>query len=117
MNFVSKKFRFPVGTGIAGFVAETGETLNVHDAYKDPRFNATIDEQVSQSFFLDKFWSIWKIWIHFMIFFHFQTGYTTRSILCMPICIRGQVIGVVQMINKIGGTFTSVSDFKLSQSY
>ena len=55
MNFVSKKFRFPVGTGIAGFVAETGETLNVHDAYKDPRFNATIDEQVSQSFFLDKF--------------------------------------------------------------
>ena len=74
--------RFPVGTGIAGFVAETGETLNVHDAYKDPRFNATIDE---------------------------QTGYTTRSILCMPICIRGQVIGVVQMINKIGGTFTSVS--------
>ena len=34
-----------MGTGIAGFVAETGETLNVHDAYKDPRFNATIDEQ------------------------------------------------------------------------
>ena len=42
-----KNHRFPVGTGIAGFVAETGETLNVHDAYKDPRFNATIDEQVS----------------------------------------------------------------------
>ena len=54
-KFRFKKFRFPVGTGIAGFVAETGETLNVHDAYKDPRFNATIDEQVSQSFFLDKF--------------------------------------------------------------
>ena len=29
--------------------------MHVHDAYKDPRFNATIDEQVSQSFFLDKF--------------------------------------------------------------
>ena len=76
--------RFPVGTGIAGSVAETGETLNVHEAYKDPRFNATIDE---------------------------QTGYKTRSILCMPICIRGQVIGVVQMINKIGGNFTTVSSF------
>ena len=57
INFVSKNFRFPVGTGIAGFVAETGETLNVHDAYKDPRFNATIDEQVSHFFWtsLDKF--------------------------------------------------------------
>ena len=56
--------------------------MNVHDAYNDPRFNATIDE---------------------------QTGYTTNSILCMPICIRGQVIGVVQMINKIDGGFTTVS--------
>jgi putative methionine-R-sulfoxide reductase with GAF domain len=54
---VSKKFRFPVGTGIAGFVAETGETLNVHDAYKDPRFNATIDEQVSQLFFSGQVWT------------------------------------------------------------
>ena len=58
INSVSKNFRFPVGTGIAGFVAETGETLNVHDAYKDPRFNATIDEQVSH-FFLDKFGQVW----------------------------------------------------------
>ena len=74
--------RFPVGTGIAGYVAETGETLNVHDAYSDPRFNSSIDE---------------------------QTGYTTKTILSMPICIRGHVIGVVQMINKIEGAFTTVS--------
>lgn len=73
--------RFPVGTGIAGFVAETGETLNVREAYTDPRFNRAIDE---------------------------QTGYTTKSILCMPICIRGLVIGVVQMVNKINGFFTRV---------
>ena len=56
--------RFAVGNGIAGYVAETGETLNVSDAYTDDRFNKAIDE---------------------------QTGYVTRSILCMPICIRGQV--------------------------
>ena len=56
--------RFAVGTGIAGYVAETGLTLNVADAYTDDRFNKAIDE---------------------------QTGYVTRSILCMPICIRGQV--------------------------
>lgn len=79
-----KVFRFPVGTGIAGFVAETGETLNVREAYSDPRFNRAIDE---------------------------QTGYTTKSILCMPICIRGLVIGVVQMVNKIDGFFTKVTIF------
>ena len=77
---LTKEIRFPVGTGIAGYVAETGETLNVHDVYKDPRFNASIDQ---------------------------QTGYNTKSILCMPICIRGQVIGVIQMINKNNGFFTS----------
>ncbi len=75
-------FRFPVGIGVAGYVAETGETLNVSDAYADPRFNKAIDE---------------------------QTGYLTQSILCMPIAIRGQVIGVVQMVNKKkGNTFTKV---------
>ena len=42
--------RFPVGTGIAGYVAETGETLNVRDAYTDPRFNRAIDEQVGSLF-------------------------------------------------------------------
>lgn len=84
---VSKEIRFPVGIGIAGYVAETGETLNVPDAYKDSRFNKNIDE---------------------------QTGYNTKAILCMPICIRGQVIGVVQMVNKYSGngSFTKVSFIK-----
>ena len=59
-------------------MAETGETMNVTNAYSDPRFNKAIDE---------------------------QTGYSTESILCMPICIRGQVIGIVQMVNKASGAF------------
>ena len=63
--------RFAVGTGIAGYVAETGLTLNVADAYTDDRFNKAIDE---------------------------QTGYVTRSILCMPICIRGQVRNRILLI-------------------
>lgn len=79
-----------MGTGIAGYVAETGETLSVADAYADERFNRAIDE---------------------------QTGYTTRSILCMPICIRGQVIGVVQMINKIDGFFTKVISIYIGGPY
>ena len=88
---VRDKARFPIGKGIAGYVAQTGETLNVAEVYKDERFNSTIDE---------------------------QTGYTTSSILCMPICIRGTVIGVVQMINKKTreGIFTRVSFLYVSVS-
>lgn len=78
-NDIAREIRFPVGVGIAGYVAETGETLCVTEAYNDPRFNKSIDE---------------------------QTGYQTRNILCMPISIRGQVIGVVQMVNKMNGNFT-----------
>ena len=39
--------RFPIGKGIAGYVAQTGETLNVPAAYKDTRFNPAIDEEVN----------------------------------------------------------------------
>lgn len=74
-----KEIRFPMGTGIAGQVALTGEVLNIKNAYADHRFNRTIDQ---------------------------QTGYKTESILCMPIFIRGSIIGVVQMINKRTGVFT-----------
>ncbi|XP_076053728.1 putative 3',5'-cyclic phosphodiesterase pde-5 isoform X1 [Oratosquilla oratoria] len=75
----SKEIRFSIGTGIAGIVAQTGEVLSISDAYSDPRFNRHVDQ---------------------------QTGYVTKSILCMPIFIRGNVIGVMQMVNKKQGNFT-----------
>ena len=37
-----------MGKGIAGFVAETGEPLNVSDVYNDPRFNPDVDEMVDE---------------------------------------------------------------------
>lgn len=40
----SKEIRFPLGTGIAGQVAMTGEILNIKDAYADDRFNRTVDQ-------------------------------------------------------------------------
>lgn len=75
---VAKEIRFPIGTGIAGHVAMTGESLNIPNAYDDERFNRSVDQ---------------------------LTGYTTKSLLCMPIFIRGSIIGVVQMVNKTTGTF------------
>lgn len=40
----TKEIRFPLGTGIAGQVAMTGEILNIADAYSDPRFNRSVDQ-------------------------------------------------------------------------
>ncbi|XP_070540830.1 cGMP-specific 3',5'-cyclic phosphodiesterase-like isoform X10 [Ptychodera flava] len=71
------EIRIPIGKGIVGHVALTKETVNIKNAYEDPRFNREIDK---------------------------KTGYKTHSILCMPICSHeGEVIGVAQIINKISG--------------
>ncbi|MBN1234339.1 MAG: HD domain-containing protein [Candidatus Coatesbacteria bacterium] len=68
------EIRLPKGKGISGFVAETGEIVNIVEAYKDPRFNPDIDR---------------------------ITGFTTKSILCAPLKgIKGNIIGVVQLLNK-----------------
>lgn len=75
----NKEIRFPLNTGIAGHVAMTGETLNVADVADDNRFNVKIDQ---------------------------QTGYTTKSILCMPIII--QVI-----IQNLETLFTYKSDYRM----
>ncbi|MCA9434975.1 MAG: GAF domain-containing protein [Candidatus Omnitrophica bacterium] len=70
----------PMGVGLAGMVAASGETLNIPDAYLDDRFNSEIDK---------------------------KTGYHTKTILCMPVKDReGNVVAVIQAINKIGGAFS-----------
>ncbi|XP_063625843.1 dual 3',5'-cyclic-AMP and -GMP phosphodiesterase 11-like isoform X2 [Cydia splendana] len=86
-----EEIRIPWGSGIVGYVAESGEPVNIPDAYKDERFNHDIDQ---------------------------QTGYKTRSLLCMPIKdINGEVIGVAQVINKQNdGPFTA-NDEKVFASY
>jgi signal transduction histidine kinase len=78
------EIRVPLGTGIAGSVASTGQPIRISDAYNDPRFNPEVDK---------------------------RTGYVTRNILCVPMRnARGQVIGVFQVLNKRGGDFTSLDD-------
>src|SRR5947207_4896718 len=75
------EIRLPIGKGLAGTVAATGEPVILHDAYDDPRFDRTSDE---------------------------RTGYRTRSMLCVPIKNRGQrVVGVLQLLNKTNGAFGS----------
>ncbi|KAF7708490.1 dual 3',5'-cyclic-AMP and -GMP phosphodiesterase 11A [Silurus meridionalis] len=82
----------PWGKGIIGYVAEHGETVNVANAYEDHRFSDEIDK---------------------------LTGYKTQSILCMAICNSdGEVIGVVQAINKKpSGTPFTEDDEKVLEMY
>ncbi|MDI6766724.1 MAG: GAF domain-containing protein [Bacteroidota bacterium] len=74
------EIRLPMGTGIAGTVASEGKTINIPDAYKDPRFNPKIDQ---------------------------LTGYRTKSTLCMPMKNKAdKIIGVFQLLNKTKEPFT-----------
>jgi adenylate cyclase len=75
------EIRIPANRGIVGYVASTGEALNIPDAYKDPRFDPTTDK---------------------------KTGYVTRNILCLPVFnSANELIGVTQLINKQQGCFTT----------
>lgn len=78
------EIEMPLGTGIAGHVAESGDTMNIADAYSHPAFNPEVDRRI---------------------------GFRTRSILCMPIFDRQQtIIGVAQLLNKRGDAAFSVDD-------
>jgi serine phosphatase RsbU (regulator of sigma subunit) len=78
---VIREIRIRIGEGIAGYVAATGEVLNVEDAYQDRRFQPRIDD---------------------------TTGFVTGAVLTAPMRNpQGRIIGVVQLLNKKGGPFTA----------
>ena len=68
--------RIPNHLGISGAVFTSGKAVNIPHAYADLRFNPSFDK---------------------------QTGFFTRSILCMPVFSKaGKTIGVSQVLNKRG---------------
>jgi serine/threonine-protein kinase len=74
------EIRLPLGSGIAGQVGLTGETINVPDAYADPRFDRNVD---------------------------LRSGFRTLNMLVVPVWDTGgrAVIGVLQVLNKRSGPF------------
>ena len=71
------ELRVPASSGIAGYAARTAETVRVDDAYADPRFNPDLDR---------------------------QTGFRTRTILCVPLLnAQGEVFAVSQLLNRRDG--------------
>jgi signal transduction protein with GAF and PtsI domain len=75
-----KEIRLKPGEGIAGWVANTGKPVIVTDVTKDPRFSGEVDKKV---------------------------GSLTRSLLAAPLKARDKIIGVIEVINKLSGSFTS----------
>jgi len=80
--------RIPPGRGIAGWVFQHGQPLLVPDVHRDARYYPEIDR---------------------------YTGFLTRSVLCVPLRVRGQTFGVIELVNKISGGF-SENDLRLLES-
>jgi CheY-like chemotaxis protein len=75
----SSDLRLPAGQGVAGWVAQTGQGVIIADVALDPRFFGEIDT---------------------------QTGFHTHSLLAVPLRVREEVIGVLEVVNKTTGEFS-----------
>ena len=79
----------PLGRGIAGMVAQTGEIVNITDAYQDKRFDSGTDS---------------------------SSGFHTRTILAAPLRTpAGEILGVVELLNKRNRTFTKEDEEFLAE--
>ena len=84
---LQREIRILNTAGIAGLCFQTGESLLIDDAQNDSRFNSGVDE---------------------------QTGYTTHAIGCVPLrTLSGELIGVIEVLNKNGCASFSAQDLDL----
>lgn len=70
------ELRIPAGTGLVGSCVATNQTVVVNDTSRDERFLRRVDN---------------------------SSGYQTHSVLAVPLCADGRVIGALQLLNKPGG--------------
>jgi|GEM_PF-904223 len=82
-----KGLRMSLGQGIAGWATQEGQPLLVPNVEEDPRFYPGIDE---------------------------ATGFVTRSVLAVPLEVKGKVIGVIEALNKAEGEFSQADVTLLS---
>jgi len=83
------EIRLPLGQGLAGQSALSGETINVPDAYADTRFDRKFD---------------------------MRTGFRTLNVLVVPVWgSQGKPVAVIQVLNKRNGTFERRDQMLLEQ--
>ncbi|GAB4220288.1 MAG: hypothetical protein Kow00102_06930 [Spirochaetota bacterium] len=87
---LQEKYRVKMGQGIAGWVARERKGVFVNDVYSDDRFDPNFDK---------------------------QTGFTTRSIICVPLLYKGKLLGVIQAINPINRPAFTDEDMHLFMAF
>ena len=81
-----KQFRVPIGHGIAGYVAASGQPIAISEAAKDPRFAQEIADAVD---------------------------YTPKTILCVPLILKDSVIGVLELMDKVDDQLFTPTDMEI----
>ncbi len=79
----AKKFRVPLGHGIAGLVAVTGQPMAISEAHKDSRQASDIARSI---------------------------GYIPQNILCVPLFYDDQIIGVLELLDRVGAASFTTAD-------
>ncbi|MBW2066574.1 MAG: SpoIIE family protein phosphatase [Deltaproteobacteria bacterium] len=79
-----------LGEGIAGWVAQNRQTINIKDAQRDPRLFKEADR---------------------------KTGFVTRSLLCSPLLYREEVLGVINVVNSKGKPYFDSEDQDILESF
>lgn len=85
-----KKCKVKVGEGIAGWVAEKGKSLIVENVAKDKRWNKSIDS---------------------------STKFMTKSIICVPLILEKEIMGVMEVINKKDKEYFTKNDEEILNSF
>lgn len=83
-----KNLKLKLGRGTAGYVATRGEPILIRDVRTSQYFYPLMDE---------------------------KTGFTTKSVLCVPLISKGRVLGVIEVLNKLKDEFNE-GDLQLLQS-
>lgn len=84
-----EKIKFELGQGISGHVVQTGQPMVIQDVRKEKRFSPKFDR---------------------------ITGFRTRSMICVPLILRGKTIGALQVLNKKSGDLFTQIDVELLTS-
>jgi len=79
LSSTSDQIRIPKDRGVCGWVFNTGEPALVHDAASDPRLYRPVED---------------------------KSGFTTRTMVCVPLQTRDKRLGVLYALNKLDGSFT-----------
>jgi len=87
---IAKKLKIKVGDGIIGYVAKTGENLLIKDISKDERFKKENNK---------------------------SSKYRTNSLVCVPLSIKEEIIGVLSINNKIDGSSFDESDLEMASVF